>query len=163
LSFPISSFPIFVFPFLPFSTLDGYQCLLRRNSWTKSRQKSLRVFLLVLTVPSTALPWLLYFFKLKQPLTVSVKEKGGKPKRKPYPLLYDLRNPSLRTLKIFPETSMKLYVHEFGCWYLSFHCTHSSLSCSSIRYSYICHTFSNVQNVHCIYIGVRSVCRTVLL
>ncbi len=40
LSFPISSFSIFVFPFLPFSTLDGYQFLLRRNSWTKSRQKS---------------------------------------------------------------------------------------------------------------------------
>jgi len=40
LSFPISSFPIFVFPFLPFSTFDCYQCLLRQNSWTKSRQKT---------------------------------------------------------------------------------------------------------------------------
>jgi hypothetical protein len=45
------------------------------------------------------------FFKLTQPLTVSrvqllytVKEKGGKPDRKPYPLPYDLRNP-YRNLK----------------------------------------------------------------
>jgi hypothetical protein len=34
-----------------------------------------------------------YFFKLTQPLTVSVTEKGGKPDRKPYPLPYGLRNP----------------------------------------------------------------------
>jgi hypothetical protein len=32
-------------------------------------------------------------FKLTQPLTVSVKEKVGKPDRKPYPLPYCLRNP----------------------------------------------------------------------
>jgi hypothetical protein len=42
----------------------------------------------------------LHFFKLTQPLTVSivqllytVKEKGGKPDRKPYPLPCGLRNP----------------------------------------------------------------------
>jgi hypothetical protein len=43
----------------------------------------------------------LYSFALKfkflqtltQPLTVSVKEKGGKPDRKLYPLPYGLRNP----------------------------------------------------------------------
>jgi hypothetical protein len=34
-----------------------------------------------------------HFFKLIQPLTVSVKESGGKPDRKPYPLPYRLRNP----------------------------------------------------------------------
>jgi hypothetical protein len=28
-----------------------------------------------------------------QPLTISVKEKGGKPDRKPYPLTYGLRTP----------------------------------------------------------------------
>jgi hypothetical protein len=39
-----------------------------------------------------------YFSKLIQPLTVSVKEKGGKPERKPYPLLYGLRDP-YRNLK----------------------------------------------------------------
>jgi hypothetical protein len=33
------------------------------------------------------------FFKLTQPLAVSVKEEGGKPDRKPYPLPYGLRNP----------------------------------------------------------------------
>jgi len=55
---------------------------------------------LLFTVTSTALSWDLNFFKNTQPLTVSrvwlpytVKEKGGKPERKPYPLPYGLRNP----------------------------------------------------------------------
>jgi hypothetical protein len=49
---------------------------------------------------NTALPLDAYLFKLTQPLTVyavqllyTVKEKGGKPERKPYPLPYGLRNP----------------------------------------------------------------------
>ncbi len=49
---------------------------------------------------STALPWDFFFFKLTEPLTVSrarllytVKEKGGKPGKKPCPLPYVLRNP----------------------------------------------------------------------
>ncbi len=50
------------------------------------------------SVSSTALPWDSYFFKLTQPLIVSVREKGGKPDRKPYSLLYGLRNP-YRNLK----------------------------------------------------------------
>jgi hypothetical protein len=42
-----------------------------------------------------------------------VKEKGGKPDRKPYALLYGLRNPyrnlkSLRTLKIMPRNFNKI-------------------------------------------------------
>jgi hypothetical protein len=48
----------------------------------------------------------------------NVKEKGGRPDRKPrkpYPLPYGLRNLKRnRTLKICPETSRKLYVHDFG-------------------------------------------------
>jgi hypothetical protein len=52
-----------------------------------------KVFLLVFTVTCTALTWNFHFFKLTQPLTVSVKEKGEKPDRKPYPLSYGLRNP----------------------------------------------------------------------
>jgi hypothetical protein len=64
-------------------------------------------------------------FKLTQPLTVSVKEKGGKPDRKPHPLHYGLRNPS-RNLKsensisctcgieVPAGTSMKLNIHEFS-------------------------------------------------
>ncbi len=48
---------------------------------------------LLFTVISTALPSDLYFLKLTQPLTVSVKKKGGNPDRKPYPLLYGLRSP----------------------------------------------------------------------
>jgi hypothetical protein len=70
------------------------------ESLDEIQTKVLRVFSLLLTVTSTALPRDLYFFKLTQPLTVStvqllytVKEKGGKPYRKPYPLSYGLRNP----------------------------------------------------------------------
>ncbi len=48
---------------------------------------------LLFTVTSTALPRDFYFFKLMQPLTVSVQERGLKPDRKPYPLPYGLRNP----------------------------------------------------------------------
>jgi hypothetical protein len=39
-----------------------------------------------------------YFFKLIQPLTVSVYDKGGKPDIKPYPIPFGLRNP-YRNLK----------------------------------------------------------------
>ncbi len=77
--------------------LYSYSPYWRPNSWTKSRQKPLEFSSLLFTVPSTAFPWDLYFFKLMQPLIVStvhllytIKEKGGKPDRKPY----------LRTLKI---------------------------------------------------------------
>jgi hypothetical protein len=67
-----------------------------------------------------------YFFKLMQPLTVSidqllytVKEKGRKPDRKPYPLTFGLRNPyrnlkSKELSRLCPKTSTKLYAHEFG-------------------------------------------------
>ncbi len=68
--------------------------VLRPNSWTKSKQ-SLNIFPPCYSQPPlhTALPWDLYFFKLTQPLTVSVK---------PYPLPYCLRNLH-RNLK--PENS----------------------------------------------------------
>jgi hypothetical protein len=52
-------------------------------------------------------------------LLYTVKEKGGKIDRKSLPLPYGLRNPH-RNLKpqqlsrLCPETSKKLYVHEFG-------------------------------------------------
>ncbi len=45
------------------------------------------------------------------------KEKGGKPDRKPYPFPYVLRNLQFwELLRLCPETSTKLYVHEFGFW-----------------------------------------------
>jgi hypothetical protein len=72
--------------------------------------KVLRVVLLVILSH-------LYSFALRflflQTHTVSVKEKGGKPDRKPYPLSYKnpYRSSSLRFFKIMPETSTKLYVH----------------------------------------------------
>ncbi len=80
---------------------------------------------MLFTVTSSVLPWDFYFVKFTQPLTVSavqllytVKEKGGKPDGKPYPLPYGLINP-YRNLKFenaqdyVPVTSAKLYVHEF--------------------------------------------------
>jgi hypothetical protein len=76
----------------------------------------LRAFLLAIHshLTSTSLSWDLYFFKLTQPLPVStvqllytVKEKGGKPDRKPHPLPYGLKShtetSSLRTLMIMPR------------------------------------------------------------
>ncbi len=71
------------------------------------RTKVLRPFLFAIHshLYTTALSSDLHFFKLTQPLTVStgqllytVKEKGGQPDRKPYPLPYGLRNP-YRNLK----------------------------------------------------------------
>ncbi len=58
----------------------------------------------LLIVTFTAVPWDFYFFKLTQHLTVSVKKKGGKPDRKPYPLPsmvleIHIETSSLRTLK----------------------------------------------------------------
>ncbi len=52
--------------------------------------------------------------KLTQPLTVSVKEKGGKPDRKSYGLINSYRN--LKSENSQDYASMKLYVHEFGFW-----------------------------------------------
>jgi hypothetical protein len=67
----------------------------------RNPDKSLKSFLpFLFIVTSTALPWDFSFFKLTQPLPVStvqllytVKEKGGKTDRKPYPLPLGLRNP----------------------------------------------------------------------
>jgi hypothetical protein len=103
---------------------------MRPNSWTKSRQKSAEFSSLLFTVISTALPLDFYFFKLMQPLTVStvqllytVKEKEGKPDRKPkHPSLW-FKNP-YRNLNFEnsqdhaqkPQT--KLYIHKFGFWSL---------------------------------------------
>ncbi len=77
--------------------------LLRPNSWTKSRQKSEEFSSLLFSHLSSF--WDCCSFKLAQPLRVStvqllytVKEKWGKPNRKPYHLPYDLRNP-YRNLK----------------------------------------------------------------
>ncbi len=54
----------------------------------------------------------LYFcsFKPTQPLAVSVKENGGKPDRKPFPLPHGLRNP-YRNLKSENSTFMNSKVH----------------------------------------------------
>ncbi len=73
--------------------------------------KVLRVFLLVIHSHLYSFSWYFHFFKPTQPLTVFLKEKGGRPDRKPYPLPYGLRNP-YRNLKIMPRIpSTWLYVH----------------------------------------------------
>ncbi len=80
--------------------------ILRPNPWTKSRQKSWEYSSLFIHSHSYSFAWDLYFFKLMQPLTVSVKEKVGKPDRKPYPLpngLINTETSSLRTIKIMPR------------------------------------------------------------
>ncbi len=92
-------------------------CDQRPNSWAKSRQKSWKFSSLLFTVNSTALSWVFYFFKLTQPLTVSVKETGAKPDRKPYrpPSLWfkwAIQKPPIWELsRLCPETSMKLFLH----------------------------------------------------
>jgi hypothetical protein len=45
-------------------------------------------------------------------------EKGGKPDRKPYPLLYGSRNPyrNLKSENSQDYSQPKLSVHEFGSW-----------------------------------------------
>jgi hypothetical protein len=80
---------IFSFSFPDIAFLDVFQT------------KVVRVFLLATVFTVTYF----HFFKLTQPLTVfivqsqyNVKEKGGKPDKKPCPLPYDLRNP-YRNLK----------------------------------------------------------------
>jgi hypothetical protein len=65
-------------------------CVLRLNSWTKSRQKSeSRVFLLAIQIHLYSFALRILIFKLTQLLTVStvqllytVKKEGGKPDKK---------------------------------------------------------------------------------
>jgi hypothetical protein len=52
-----------------------------------------KVFLLVIHSHIYSFAGDFYFLKPTQPLTIYVKEKGGKSDRKPYPLPYGLRNP----------------------------------------------------------------------
>jgi hypothetical protein len=80
-----------------------------------------KVSSLQFTVTSIDLPSDFYFCKLTQPLTVSrvyllyiytVKEKGGKPNRKPhpFPMVQEIHTEtsSLRTLKIMPRNFTKI-------------------------------------------------------
>jgi hypothetical protein len=48
----------------------------------------------------------------------TVKEKGGKPDRKPFPLPYGVRDPH-RNLKNMPKNLNEIVVHEF-CFYMNF-------------------------------------------
>ncbi len=90
------------------------QCVQRPNSWTKS---------FLLGIHSH-----LYRFALTPPLSVSrgqllytVNEKGGKPDKKNHTLTVwfnkSIQKPRVWELsRLCPDTSTKLYVHEFGLW-----------------------------------------------
>ncbi len=101
---------------------DIFFPLQRPNSWTKSRQKSSEFSSLLFT--STALPWDFYFFKLKQPLTVSTVQccyftlSRRKEENHTIPSSLwkkSIQKPQVRELsRLCPETSTKLYGHEFG-------------------------------------------------
>ncbi len=103
---------------------------------------------LLFIVTSVALPWDFYFFKLTQPLTVSttVKEKGGKPDRKPYPLPYGLRNPyrNLKSENSQDYSPPKFSVHEFGFWIGFGNTDETWLTCEKLYVIwYSVHTFSS--------------------
>jgi hypothetical protein len=81
----------------------------------KIQTKVLRVFLLAISIPLDSFA-LRFLFRqthatscsFYSSLLYTVKETEGKPDRKPYPLLYGLRNPyrnlkSEKTLKIMPR------------------------------------------------------------
>ncbi len=87
--------------------LTSFSSLQRPNSSTKSRHKPYEFSSLLFTVTSIQLFCIEIYISSKshKPLTVStvqllytVKEKKGKPDRKPYPLSYGLGNP-YRNLK----------------------------------------------------------------
>ncbi len=70
----------------------------------ETQTKVLRVFILAIHSHLYSLPWDCYFFKLTQPRTVSTVQ-----------LLNTVKKPQVWELSRFcPETSTKLYVHEFG-------------------------------------------------
>ncbi len=84
----------------------------------KIQTKILRVFLVA--IHNHLYSFALRFLFLQTHATVStlqlmctVKVKGEKPDRKPYPLSYGLRNPC-RNLKIMPRNLNEIVCHEFG-------------------------------------------------
>ncbi len=58
----------------------------------------------------------LQFLQFSYCVLYTVKEKGRNPDRKPYPLTYGLKihTETWELSRLCPETSTKLYVHEFG-------------------------------------------------
>jgi hypothetical protein len=89
--------------------------------------KLLRVFLLA--IHSHLYSFVLRFLLLQMHATstvstvqllYTVKEKNLTENRTPFPVVYEIHTETscLRTLKIMPRTSTKLYVHEFGFWNL---------------------------------------------
>ncbi len=75
--------------------------VLRSNSWTKSYEFSSLLFKVTSTAFALRLPFLQTYatsYSFYTALLYTVKEKRGKPSRKPYPLSYGSRNP-YRNLK----------------------------------------------------------------
>ncbi len=107
----------------------------RPNSWMKSRKNSVLAIhshlysfaLRFLSISSNSCNLLHISSNSRNILHIStvqllhtVKEKGGKPHGKPYPSPNGLRNPYRQKPQVWelsrlcPETSTKLFVHEFG-------------------------------------------------
>ncbi len=92
------------------------------------QKKSEEFSSLLLTLTSTALLWDFYFFKLTQPLTyffssVTVHCKGERKKTwwktvppSPWFKKSIQKHQVWKLSRLCPETSTKLYVHEFGFW-----------------------------------------------
>ncbi len=103
--------------------------------------KVLRVFPLLVTVTSIALPWYFYFFKLTPPLTVltvklqhNIKEKGEKPKRKLYPSLW-FKN-SIRKPQVW-ELSRLCQKPEWNCTFMNSASRYSVYPCMWTKFCYI--------------------------
>ncbi len=104
----------------PSTPLRLYNRQQRPNSWTKSRQNFEEFSSCLFTVTSTALPWDFYFFKLTQPPTYFYSSVIVHCKRKRKTIPPSLwfkkykQKPPVWELRLLPETSTKLYVHELG-------------------------------------------------
>ncbi len=92
----------------------------RLNSWTKSRHKSLEFSsLLIQSALKLCLEIYIYsnsrnLLQFLQSVTVYFKGERRKTWQKTISSSLWFMKSSLRTLKIMPNTSTKLYVHEFG-------------------------------------------------
>ncbi len=119
------SLSVYILSFILFPLLSITQSRSAFWPWPEAefldeiQTKVWRVFLLASQSHLYSYSFALRFLFLQTPATsnsfysallYTVKETGGKPHRKPLP--YGLRNPH-RNLNM-PETSKKLYVHEFG-------------------------------------------------
>ncbi len=102
---------------LTYSNIKSHQIPTRGRLLGRNPDRSLKIFLL-LRVTSTALRFLFLqihvtSYSFYSALLYTIKKKGGKPdiKPQPFPMVLEIHTELSRSC---PETSKKLYVHEFG-------------------------------------------------